>query len=415
MLSRGLREMQVILEKKGGLKVKIRNLLALVAMLSVFLMGIGTANAVWGINDDVPQQDLVVPLVCEKNGNLDTLFAIADKDEARCHYVSTDPTNGKFYVTSMAARLYNQKSSFIVDWVYNWTKMDVVTDTCSRIFEEQANNPASAEVTINNRTYFVGYVKLQQNDGGNIAFQSSDIEFCQDPANFAPSNRFIGWQYLVDLTKGFASGFNMPGAEDGMGTLMGEANDNAPIAVASFYPRYYYLNNKTETWNWWIYLFGQNELAVKEPILFGTIHRVLDGTICDEQENCTSLRIPIPYELNIIEPLTQNYIPGLIKTANSFPGNPAGLGGFAALDIVESGTVLLPIPTSYTVIGTFNLGVILGLEPPFAYYSAHAWSQQREQSNDGLPGLSWDVIHPQHRTWCSVSDPLNGAPCGPQS
>jgi hypothetical protein len=342
------------------------------------------------------------------------LFAIADKEEARCHYVSTDPANGKFYVTSASARLYDQRSRFIVDWVYNWTKHDVVTDTCSRIFDEQANNPVSAEVVINGRTYYVGYMRLAQNDGGNIAFQSSDIAFCQDPANFDPSNRFIGWQYLVDLSKGFASGFNMPGAEDGIGVLMGEANDGSPIAVASFYPRYFYLNDKVETWNWWVYLFGQNELAVKEPVLFGTIHRVLDGIICDEQENCTSLVIPIPYELNIIEPLKENYIPGLIKNLNNFPGNPAGLGGFAMLDIVERGTILFPVPTSYTSLGTFNLGSILGLEPPFPYYSAHAWSLQREQSNDGLPNLSWDVIHPQHRTWCSVSDPVNGTGCGVQ-
>ena len=54
MLSRGLREKQLILDKKGGLKVKIRNLLAVVAMLSVFIIGIGTAHAVLGVNDDVP-------------------------------------------------------------------------------------------------------------------------------------------------------------------------------------------------------------------------------------------------------------------------------------------------------------------------------------------------------------------------
>jgi hypothetical protein len=409
----------MILDKKGGLKVKIRNLLAVVAMLSVFIIGIGTAHAVLGVNDDVPLQDLVVPLICEKNGDLDTLFAIADKEEALCHYVGISPESGEFYVTSASARLYNPKSQFIVDWEYEWTLHDIVNDLCSRIFDEEASNPVSAEVTLGGKVYYAGYVTINQNSGGTIAFDSANTAYCADPTNWEPKNRFIGWQYLVDLTKGFASGFNMPGAENGLnvGGLMGEAFDNAPIAVQAFYPRFYFLNNKGETWNWWIYLFGQNELAVREPILYSNIHRYLDGIICDEQENCSSLRIPIPYEMMILNVLENNYIPGTIKNANGFPGTPADpqdMGGFALLDIIEFGTILFPTPVSIFIDGTFNAGFLLGLEPPFEYYSAHAWSYQRAESNDGLPGLSWDVIHPQHRTWCTVSDPQNGADCGPR-
>lgn len=395
--------------------MKIRNVISVVAMLSILLFGIGTAHAVLGINDDVPQQDLLVPLICEKNGQLDTLFAIADKDDARCHYVSTDPSTGKFYVTSALVKLWNQKSIFIVDWDYQWTKHDVVTDTCSYIVDQRAQHDARLEVVIGGKTYYVGYLTIQQRDGGNIPFQSSDLAFCASPDAWDPTNRFIGWEYLVDLTKGFASGFNMPGAEEGIGVLMGEAIDNAPIAVATYYPRFFFLNNKAETWNWWIYMFGQNEMAVREPILYSNIHRYLDGIICDEQENCYSLRIPIPYEMVILNVLGNDpiIIPGIMKTLNGFPGNPAGLGGFAMLDIIEFGTVLFPAPYSLFVNGTFNAGVLLGLEPPFPYYSSHAWSYQREQSNDGLPNLSWDVIHPQHRTWCTTSDPELGDYCGP--
>jgi hypothetical protein len=386
--------MQVILDKKGGLKVKIRNLLAVVAMLSVFLIGIGTAHAVLGVNDDVPQQDLAIPLICEKAGNLDTLFAIADKDEAACHYADTN------VVTRAAVSLFDYQSRFLQDTVYEWTKHDVVSDTCSRLVAEVAGAPAAAEVVLNGKTYYVIYAIVQQLSPGDVPFQTGDV--CAAD----PTNRFIAWEYLVDLTKGFASGFNAPGAENGIGVEFNEAGGAAPIAVAAFLPRYFFLNDKAETWNWWIYFFGRNELAIENSILFVNVHRNLSGIICDEQENCFSLTIPIPYELNVINVLPK--VTPTIKILNGFPGNPAGLGGFAILDIVESGQQTFP-QIQISIVGTFTDSFLLD---PFDYYSGHAWSYQREQSNDGLPGLSWDVIHPQHRIWCTVSDPVNGADCG---
>ena len=229
---------------------------------------------------------------------------------------------------------------------------------------------------------------------------------------FAQLTRQTGsssWVYLVDLTKGFASGFNAPGAEDKLGNFFGESDDNDPIAVASFLPRYYFLNDKAETWNWWIYFFGRNEYAVENSIFYSDVHRKLDGIICDEQENCFSLDIPIPYELNLIDVLPE--VTPSIKLANNFPANPAGLGGFAMLDIVEGGTIFLPSISTVFIDGTNNALGLFSIFSPVEYYSAHAWSYQREQSNDGLPNLSWDVIHPQHRIWCSVSDEANGASC----
>jgi len=78
------------------------------------------------------------------------------------------------------------------------------------------------------------------------------------------------------------------------------------------------------------------------------------------------------------------------------------------LDIVENGQQSFPqIPIA--IVGTYTNGFLLD---PFDFYSGHAWSYQREQSNDGLPGLSWDVVHPQHRIWCTVSDEVNGSFCG---
>ena len=82
-----------------------------------------------------PMQDLAIPLICEKGGQMDTLFAIADKDQAACHYADTD------VVTRAAVYLYDYKSKFIQDTNYEWTLHDVVTDTCSRLIEEVGGNP----------------------------------------------------------------------------------------------------------------------------------------------------------------------------------------------------------------------------------------------------------------------------------
>jgi hypothetical protein len=81
------------------------------------------------------------------------------------------------------------------------------------------------------------------------------------------------------------------------------------------------------------------------------------------------------------------------------------------LDVVEGGTIFLPSINTVFITGTSNALGLFPIFSPVEYYSAHAWSYQREQSNDGLPNLSWDVIHPQHRVWCSVSDPDNGVDC----
>jgi hypothetical protein len=60
------------------LKVKIRNLLAVVAMISILLFGVGTALAVTGVDDEVPANDAVIPFVCQVGGGLDTSWLFAD-------------------------------------------------------------------------------------------------------------------------------------------------------------------------------------------------------------------------------------------------------------------------------------------------------------------------------------------------
>ena len=60
--------------------MKIRSLLTILAMFSVLLLGAGTAHAVYGVADDVPAQDLIIPIICGKDANngVNTAIAIAE-------------------------------------------------------------------------------------------------------------------------------------------------------------------------------------------------------------------------------------------------------------------------------------------------------------------------------------------------
>ena len=96
-LSRWLRKRSPESYKEGGLKVKKKSLL-IIAILSVLLVGVGTAYAVIGVGDDVPGQDLVIPFMCgrtdvDSSNTLNTLYTIAEVKgggPVGVNWVSTD-------------------------------------------------------------------------------------------------------------------------------------------------------------------------------------------------------------------------------------------------------------------------------------------------------------------------------------
>jgi hypothetical protein len=415
VLSRGLREMKVILEKKGGLKVKIRNLLIAVAMLSVLLCGaVGTAYAILGAADDVAGQDLVIPFICgrtdlDPTNTLNTLYTIAEVKgggRAGTPWVSTDRV------------LYNQFSVSTIDYPTTFTGHDLLSFDCLSDFASHSTQTKNAyTVTIpadGGKKYLAGYVILSQlsaNDG-----------FCSDPApdgvactstldclqfditsvcDKSLQNRFIGWEYLVDLQKGFASGFNAISAEYGVGQNLGEAGGVFPVTAATLYPRVYIHNALSETWNWWIVLVGRNELSCGG--LAPAPGRSLTGLICSPEEVCPSFSVAIPNELNVIDMLTE------VPQVSSIPGFPKS--AFAIGNITETFSLQ---GVNFTLAGTANIPGLCGYFDPF--YSIFAWSYERAQSDNPIGGFngSWDVVHPAHRNYCTgVAEWIEGGDCGP--
>ncbi len=309
----------------------MKKFLVLALMLGVLFFGYGTSQAILGVADDVPGTDVVIPFMCEKGGTFNTLWAVGEVSGA---------------AQTADILVYDIRSTLVYDDEEVWTPRDIVAGNCQDLIAGMsAVQKAALEITFAGKTYYAGYL-IYYND-------------------FPNRNVFVPWVYLVDLPKGFASGFNGYAAE-GVVTLAGlqetlitqEASTPTPITARAMFPRYLILNDKPETATWWIILKGANSPGAPNN------HR-MDGVICNEEERCISLTIQLPNELNIIN--VGPHVPAILHTG--FP--KAGFGLFNMLPYAGTGG--------------------------FATFTTLGWSYQRAQGSS-VAG-TWDVIHPIHRLY----------------
>jgi hypothetical protein len=374
---------QGYLNKKGGLKVKKRSLLIIVAMLSVLLFGIGTAYAVLGVNDDVPGQDVGFPIICGIQNTVDTAWAIAD----------VAGTGGVFdilhnYQVKLHLVVHEPKTSILVgDKHFYLTPHDVLTDLCSNIVATVVQPAHLADITqtlcdsgSNCQQYYVAYVTYQQES------PTSPI-----------GDRLVSWVALDDLTNGYASGFNGVSFEKGFGPELEEQAGSVAIAARRLYPRYIINNDPLlhpQGHDWWIVMLGRADISTAFPNSnTWNGDRKLVCNVYDEDENVLSVPIPIPNELNVID--VDPYVKSLFA---SYSHN-----GFATCDIVEDG--------SQAGVGAFhNFGTVDNptlvtqlLPDSSGYYTVVGWSHAKVQA--ASIAASWDVIWPMHRTECSPQMP----------
>jgi hypothetical protein len=361
-------------------------------MFSVLLLGAGTAHAVFGVADDVPAQDLVIPIICgvDAANGLDTLFAIA---EVTCgdpispaHAAADGPAvvRGHFGV-------YNYRSQLGPTFDWWWSCRDVESFRCKGLVEGDiphgipGMSPAQKAAMIQSippkpdplsKDYYVGYVTLQN---------QTDTE-----------QRFISWVYITDLQNGLANGFDGVAIEGGIDNIPGfksllrEDGGNGPITAQNWYPRYFIMNDNPESFNWWIWLSGRN--AYNCSGVTGT--RTLAGNICNEEEFCPDFGFQIPDELFILDvnAILPSIHTGTIKA------------GFALLQLKESVGITSP-PTSFNLTGTVNAPIPLCTIQGGVNYSMWGWAYQRAFSSDLLK--SWDAIHPMHREYCNSPQGLS--------
>jgi len=409
----------VILHKKGGLKVKIRNLVVVVAMLSTLIFGIGTANAIFGVNDKVPGQDIVIPIICEGEpgagpndapvfGSLDTLWAIAQTspsvglntsktvpppDASTSH--DTGPVGTHDCKTYASYFGYSRRSVQTQDLTTCWTDGEIISDSCSRLIttmDHDAQVKMAYPTTISGKKVFVGYVKYQK-VGDTV-------------------DNLVSWVYITDLQKGYASGFDGISMEKGTTAELREDGASAPVTAVDVFPRVFLKNKLSESFNWWLILLGRNAYCIDNPqICANPLSRYLDCVFCDEFENCQSNTIQIPDEFNVID-IVSKY-PNVLKPSGT-PATPDSLGktctfgdpgcpvsGFATCTVTEKG--VLSDSSPITIIGTADSSIIPGQVSLTNYYSLFGWSLQRAEDDGGLSKLSWDVTHEMHRTYCSGS------------
>lgn len=240
--------------------MKIRSLLTFVAMLSVLLFGIGTAYAVYGVDDAVPGRDVAFPVICSSDsGTVNTGWAIADV----LGITDTTTTSSTFHIHLTIHEPVN--SGDVGDHDYHPTWHDVFTDTCSCIMTGSgcgvgqsavASNPAALVQTISGHSYYVAYVTYQQ--------QTQAGESSKDQT----ADRLVPWVYLTDLVNGYASGFNGVTLEGpaAFGTEL-EENASSAVTARSIFPRFVVQNNSPESHTWWMLLFGRSDLPTKKERL----------------------------------------------------------------------------------------------------------------------------------------------------
>lgn len=344
----------------------MKKFLVLAAIFSILLFSYGTSQAVMGVADDVPATDLVIPFVCKVGGGLDTLWAIGE--------TSPDVTS-KLAINSFFVSIRDKNSSLVIDFFQPITVSDVVSDSCGALTKKMsaANlNQLKTTIVTNgvSTDYYIGYATYVWPVLG--------------------ADRFVAWVYLTDLAKGFASGFNGYGAE-GFG-LDGRLNEDAltPVTAWGFNPRYYIHNSGADTWTWWMVLAGRNQYGINaSPLPGASFIRELVGYICNEDEDCFSISVPIPDEWNIID--VSHHLPSALHT--SYP--KAGLAWFF---VYEYGFLASPATPEIELIGSIDPVWNVATGGLVGYYSMFGWSYQRAFEPGG--SLSWDVVHPMHRTYC---------------
>jgi len=359
--------------------VKIRNLLTVVAMLSVLLLSGGSAFAVLGVDDNVPGQDFAFPLICAvpvtgQTNFENTLYAIP---EILGTSIDSPDKNGNVVYTH--CQIKDIHSNVVQDFDIGWTPYDVVTGDCSSLVAPLSTSQKSALTqTTDGVSYYEGYLECQQ------------ITAATGVASVL-TNRLLPYVYLVDLPEGFASGFNGPRLEDGSGPFLGEEGDTIEVTANTLFARYYINNTDPRSWDWWMILAGRQQYST----INATSSRVLNGDVCDESEDCVSLALNLPYQLNIID------------VASNLPGAPLNttppLAGFGYFQIQEKGNNIIVGP--FTITGTINDPLVTVVP---VYYSIYGWSYERAEA--GTAAASWDVIHPMDRIYCSGAyDGASGA------
>lgn len=341
-------------------------------MLSVILFGIGTAHAVIGVQDDTPGSDQVVPFICEVNGTLDTQWAIAETVGSGVGSIPFDQTIGH-----VDAFIFNSWSQFIKDEAVVFTPFDVYSDGCKVLVTRLTNDQKTLlQTTVNangvTKTVYAGYVLY---------------------VNQIVLDQFISWVYLNDIPNGFNAGFNGVSLEGGtdLGPLSditvspSELTEGPGTAVLADFlmPRYFFFNTNAGTFNWWMVLKGGAPDVNNTTQLTPLNHQFLNcNEICNEEEECRSVRIYTPRNLNFID--VQQVIPPdifhntivedhtLSLTETSMMG-----GGWAKCHPQTDQNSNFLNPADNVAVSVFG------------------WSYQRAAT--GAVVSNWDVVHPMHR------------------
>lgn len=277
----------------------MKKLIAVAAILSVMFLGAGTSQAVLGVPDAVPGEDILIPFFMVSmtgEGSDNSLITITD-------------VNGAGAVDCLHLRLYDVNSVEQYDEWIDMSQFDVyVTDALTLVNSMSVLGKAALEVDLDGdgtNDHWVGYIHFERNP-------------------LFAGNDFIAHVYQVAVADGMVAGYTGVSLEDATavadtrleaysgfgldfqgleafsagGLLAAEQILTgavvAPAAQFRLLPRVYVYDNTVNSTNFLIIWTDVEPLLVPAP---GALH----VNFYDEDENAISSPINIPDELNFID------------------------------------------------------------------------------------------------------------------
>lgn len=292
-----------------------RSLIIGLTVLSLMLCA-GTTYSVEG-----PSATVVFPLICEVPTSS---LGIVNPEHLDMVFTIANVTNFDMHVIAVVR---NFKSVIELDFNVHLTPYDVSSNTCLGVINMMSPATKSNMVeTINGTQYYVGYIRYDVEEPaagaligwGEMETLSSMIIPSKPPkisTHLFTDTGFNGVPDFYSLVNAATTVHDCP-------TCFWHIDSNQMLM-----PRYKIANNDPDTYNWWIIMTPSDAVDG----LGTTCVRRLECITCDENENCASNAIPIPFQVNVIN--VANYVPANIFPLATFPKS-----GFAMCEVVLSGT-----------------------------------------------------------------------------
>jgi len=195
----------------------------------------------------------------------------------------------------------------------------VASETCIGWISKMSSTTQKKLIqTIDGTQYYVGYIEYDvAAESGASLIGWGEIETLSTSITFGFPSPHFNTNLYTD------AGFNgVPNFNTNVNAATNDVSGSAWLIYTNqtLMPRYNIANSSVSTYDWWIIMTASDA---------GTCQRIMEGFICNDNEQCVSENILIPYQVNIVN--VADILPPILST--TFP-----YAGFGTFEVVLTGT-----------------------------------------------------------------------------